>query len=1076
MAFNRFYENPRLAALLVIFVITMGTMAYLGLARQEDPTMTERWARVTTFLPGATAARVEALISEPIETKLREIPEIDELRSTSKAGLSVVTVQLYDSIGADEVDSIWSEIRDELGKVEPDLPGGASKPELEQTKPLASTLIVALRWEQESALEIGILSRLAEALRLQLANMAGTEVAEAFGEGDEEVLVAVDPHRLAAAGLNPRTLAQRIRNADTKQASGRLRALHTDMLVEVDAELDSPERIARIPLTSAGDGAQLRVSDVATVRKHWVDPPDSLAFHGTERVVLINAKMQPGLQIDGWATRALATVERFEATLPPGVGLAVVYNQNDYTGARMKELGTNLLFALLIVMLVLIWFMGARSALTVGIALPLSAAMVLIGMQFLAIPLHQMSITGLIISLGLLIDNAIVVVEDYKLRRAAGAAISEAIDRAIRHLLVPLGASTATTVFAFMPIAFSPGGVGDFTGTLGVTVALAVISSFLLAMTVVPTVAGLFEKFFPVSQAQRNRWWQNGFSSPALAARYRRSIMLVLKRPWLGIGIACLLPFIGFALAPTLTQQFFPPVDRNQFQVQLSLPAQASIWETREAAAIADRVLRAHPDVTDSFWVLGEGAPRVFYNVTTLNDRVASYASGWVNTTSARATQHMLGDLQRALAEALPAAEVLAIPFEQGPPRDAPIEVRVIGPDLDVLRTSAEEIRRVLAGVPQVTYTRATLSTAEPKLVFVPHETDAAMAGLGTGDVASRLNDLLMGALAGTVQEGNTELPVRVRLANDGRDDVSELRSLPVTGRGAAVPLDELGSWQLKPAAAAIDRRQGERLSTVQGFLEPYVLPAEVLARFRAALENAENVTLPSGYRLQWGGEAEQSSESVGNLASMFLFFLLAMAGVVILSLNSFRQAGLIGIVGFLSFGLALFGVRLFGYPFGYMALIGALGMVGLAINGAIIVLSALKADARAQAGDLDATADTVVSATRHIVSTTVTTIGGFVPLIVAGGTFWPPLATAIAGGVGGSAIIALYLVPAVFASSRRRELQRAERLIARGESTALEESTAREETFQPDSVSVLALDRPPAFPPAGERVAGGGH
>ncbi len=583
MRANAFYQNPRLAALLILFIVVMGSMAYSSLARQEDPTMTERWARVNTFLAGATAERMESLVSEPIETALREIPEIKQIDSTSKAGLSVVSVELYDSIEAHQVDAIWSEIRDKLGDAGASLPGGSSEPDLIINKPLASTLIVALRWQQDSPMQEGILSRLAEALRLKLANMPGTEISESWGDVEEEILISVDPYKLASANVTAAQIAASVRAADTKLPSGRLRASSTDMLVEVDAELNSPERIAQIPLTTTSSGNILRVSDVAQVQKYQVNPPSSLAFNGDEQIVLVNAKMQSGLQVETWTSNALAVVDRFKESLPAEIGLDIVYNQNQYTGERMQALGTNLLFALAIVMLVLIWFMGVRSAFTVGIALPLSAGMVLVGMQVMDIPLHQMSVTGLIISLGLLIDNAIVVVEDYKLRRTRGEDIPAAISKAIKHLLVPLGASTATTVFAFMPIALAPGGVGDFTGTIGVTVALSVTSSFILAMTIVPSVAGFLENRWPSHEG--HRWWQSGFSSKRLTARYRASIVTVLKRPWLGIGVACVLPFIGFALAPTLTNQFFPPVDRNQFQVQLSLPAQASIWETRDAVA-----------------------------------------------------------------------------------------------------------------------------------------------------------------------------------------------------------------------------------------------------------------------------------------------------------------------------------------------------------------------------------------------------------------------------------------------------------------------------------------------------------
>jgi len=1023
MRANAFYANPRLAALLILFIVVMGGMAYNSLARQEDPTMTERWSRVNTFLAGATAQRMESLVSEPIETALREVPEIKEISSTSKAGLSVVSVELYDSIEAHQVDAIWSEVRDKLGEVGATLPNGSSEPELVINKPLASTLIISLRWLQDSPVQEGILSRLAESLRLKLANMPGTEIAESWGDAEEELLVSVDPYKLASASVSAAQVAASIRSADTKLPSGRLRSSTTDMLVEVEAELSSPERIARIPLAITSGGNVLRVSDVAKIQKSQVNPPNSLAFNGDEQVVLVNAKMQGGLQVETWTESALEVVNRFEASLPDEIGLDIVYSQNQYTGERMQSLGTNLLFALVIVMVVLVWFMGVRSAFTVGIALPLSGGMVLLGMQVMDIPMHQMSVTGLIISLGLLIDNAIVVVEDYKLRRRHGEDIPEAINKSIKHLLIPLGASTATTVFAFMPIALAPGGVGDFTGTIGVTVALSVTSSFILAMTIVPTVAGFLENRWPSHEG--HRWWQSGFSNKSMTAGYRRTIVAVLKKPSLGIGVACVLPVIGFALAPTLTNQFFPPVDRNQFQVQLSLPAQASIWETREAVAIADDILRANPEVTDSFWSIGQGAPRVFYNVVSLNERVVSYASAWVNTRSAQATHDILPEIQQALSVALPQAEVLAIPFEQGPPSDAPIEVRIVGPELNVLRENAEHLRRILAEVDQVTYTRATLSTSEPKLSFIPNENATAIAGMSTGELSQRLNSALMGDLAGTVQEGTAEIPVRVRVADQYRNEISDLATLPMlTTGGRGVPLDELGRWEMIPTASAIDRRQGERISTVQAYLVPFTLPAGVLAEFREKID-AQGFELPAGYRLQIGGEAENSAESIGNIMSVFLFFAMAMAAVVILSLNSFRYAALIGSVAILSFGLALFGVRLFSYPFGYMALIGALGMMGLAINGAIIVLSALKASPVALAGDIEGTADVVVDATRHIVSTTATTIGGFVPLILDGGTFWPPLATAIAGGVGGSAVIALYMVPAVFMGLKRRQISK---------------------------------------------------
>ena len=1024
MRANLFYTNPRVSALLVLFIVVLGGAAFQGLARQEDPKMAERYAGVITFLPGATALRMETLISEPIETALREIPEIKELTSSSKAGQSVVGVELYESVPSSETDNVWSEVRDILGDTVPMLPPGTIEPELEIRQPIASTIIVALSWQHPSESQLGILSRIAETLRVNLANTQGTEIAETWGEAEEEIRVGLDPYKLVASGMSAGRVASAIAQADTKIPAGRLRSGSSDMLVEVQADLKSTERIARIPLAVSANNQTLRVSDIASVSKTTLDPPRSLAFHGSERVIFVNAKMRPGLQIESWTKSALTTVNKLDASLPDGIGLDVVYLQNTYTGDRMVSLGTNLVFALILVLLLLIWMMGLRSALTVGVALPLSGSMVLVGMMYLQIPLHQMSVTGLIISLGLLIDNAIVVVEDYKLKRKRGAQISTAIEQSIQHLWVPLGASTATTVFAFMPIALAPGGVGDFTGTLGVTVALSVASSFLLAMTVIPAFAGYLENRWPSRGG--GRWWQQGFSNPSLAAAYRRTLQVAINRPIIGIGAALIMPFIGFALAPTLTNQFFPAVDRNQFQVQIALPSQASIWETRDSVVRANEVLRSYPNVTDTFWTIGEGAPRVYYNVVSLNERVPSFASGWVNTTSAVDTEKVLKTLQDDLSRALPEAEVLAIPFEQGPPTNAPIELRIIGPDLNVLGREAKTLRALVSALPKVTFVRATLSTAEPKLAFAPRENAAAAGGLSTGELAQNINALLSGQAAGTVLEGNRQIPVRVQLADRYRNDMADLTTLPMLANNRdGIPLQELGEWQLQPTASAIDRRQGERLSTVQAFLQPFTLPDTVMQDIRATLAE-KGYQPPPGYRLSVGGVAEESAESMGNIVSVFVFFALAMTAVVILSLNSFRQAGLIGLVAILSFGLALLGLRIFGYPFGYMALIGALGMMGLAINGAIIVLSALKASPEASSGETEAVVNVVMDASRHIISTTLTTIGGFIPLIVNGGKFWPPLATAIAGGVAGSAIIALYLIPASYAAIQRKRAGKA--------------------------------------------------
>ena len=1024
---SAFYSNPRLTVVAVAFILVAGLAALQTLARQEDPTMTRRFAMVETELPGATAGRVETLVTERLEARLREISEIRELNSISRAGRSFIIVRLSDGVGPSDVDVVWSEVRDKLTEAQSSLPAAASRPLLDVRELAATTLAVAFTWRGEGETQLGMLTRLARELEIRLANLAGTRETTLYGAAEEEVRVTVDPRTLAGTGLTAEALAARILAADTRLPSGRLQGPASELLIEVMGELDSTERILAIPLARQAGGEMLRVGDIADVRKTLRDPPTSIAIAEGQRAVVLGAQMEANQRVDRWVADARMAVERYAATLPPQIRLDVVFDQNTFTEERLADLTVNLVMALAIILLLLLFFMGVRSAITVGIALPLSMAMVLSGLMFLDIPLHQMSVTGLIISLGLLIDNAIVVVEEYKLRRRRGLDIAAAIGGSVRRLFVPLVASTATTVFAFMPIAFSPGSTGEFTGTLAISVILSVSSSFLLAMTVVPAVAGFLERRFPLRRdADDRHWWVNGFSHGGMRRIYRRSLEAALRRPALGIGAGLVLPVAGFALAATLTMQFFPPVDRDQFQVQLLLPAESSIAETQANVARLRAILGEYDEVVSDYFFIGQNPPRVFYNVIANSDGVAGFAAGFVATRSHQATRQLLPRLQRRLIAEFPNARVLALPFEQGPPFDAPIEVRIVGDDLAILRQLGEDVRRVLAATEGVTYTHAALASAEPKLAVYPDETLANQAGLALSDLPAQLSTSLSGQPAGMIMEGTHELPVRVRYGNSSRASLSDLAALPIVSNGGdsngfvGIPLEQLATVRLEPAASSIERFQGERINTVQGFLLPYVLPAAALADFDRRFE-AAGLALPAGYRIEFGGEAEERNESVGNLLRTFVLFLMLMVAVIVLSMNSFRHAALIGLVGFLSIGLALFGIRLFGWPLGFTAIIGTLGLVGLAINGAIIVLSALKADPEAMAGSTARSVDVVMDSSRHILSTTATTIGGFLPLILFGGTFWPPLATAIAGGVAGSAILALYLVPAVFILIARR-------------------------------------------------------
>ncbi len=1038
-----FYRNPRLTVLALGLILVAGLAALQSLPRQEDPTLARRFGTVTTHFPGASALRVETLVTDKIEAELQELHEIREIDSDSRTGISFIRLELDEQYEEEDVDEIWSKVRDRVEQARGEFPDGVRPPVFEDQTSTAITLLVGFTWERDGPPQLALMTRLADELENRLRSLDGTKETKLYGEAEEEIRVTVSPDVLASVGLTAAAVSNAVRAADAKVPAGQLRHDTNDLVIEVAGELDSLARIRSIPLLETS-GRVLRVGDVATVERTVREPVGDEAWLSGTRGVAVSATMESNRRVDLWADAAHGVVEEYRPEVPAGIGYEVLFDQSFYTEERLGSLVGNLLLGAGLVVAILFFMMGARNALVVASALPLTVCMVLAELNWLGVPLHQTSVTGIIIALGLLIDNAIVVVDEYDLRLRRGVTRGQALAATVGHLRVPLFASTLTTILAFLPIVLMPGGAGEFVGPISIGVGLAVASSFLIAMTLIPALAAFTTSANAVARAkegERAPFWKDGFTSARLTAAWGRFLDVVLARPWLGFAIAVVMPIAGFLAARTLPEQFFPPNDRNQFQLQLTLPSQASIAETRRQALRAREIVHAHDAVLESHWFVGDSPPRVFYTMLGSSEGVSSAAAAFVTTKSPDATEGLLPELQRELIAAFPEARIVALPFEQGPPFDAPIEIRIIGPDLAELRRLGDDVRSVLAQTDDVTYTVAKVSAGEPKLLVRADEVQARLAGLRLDEIAGQLNASLEGAVGGSILERTEEIPVRVRVRGDHRASLGDIAgdALVAAGRPgdprgiAGVPLAAVGEVALVPELSGITRRNGERSNTVQAFLQPYTLIAESLADFRQRLD-ASDFVLPDGYRIELGGESEQRSEALANLMAFALPLFVIMLGTIILSFNSFRLAGVIFAVAFLSIGLAMLGVWAFGYPMGFLAIVGTMGLVGLAINDSIVVLSGLRGDPRAAHGEIGPTRDVVIESSRHILATTFTTIGGFLPLILFGGRFWPPLATAIAGGVLGASVLALVFVPCAYVSIRRYETRRAKRRAERGD------------------------------------------
>ncbi len=1036
-----FYKNTRLLILTFILIFAWGIFSYQTLPRQEDPELISRTAVVLTPFPGASAERVEALVTEVLEGEIAEIEEVNTIESDSRVGFSTVSVELVDAV--ENAQPIWSKVRDEMADAAALFPAGAGVPELEEAKIKAYTAIASLTWEQPGEPNYPILRRYAEQLEVAMRGVDGTEEVELFGDPNEEITVEIDAAELVAVGLSPQELAQQVNLSDAKVSAGQYRSDRANIAIEVDSELETIERIRQIPIQN-NSGQFTRLSDIAKVNRGIQLPPSDLALVSGKPAIAVGVLMKSGLRIDQWAESVKAEIANFEATLPQGISLNLIFDQSDYVEDRIGTLLSNLFVGALLVVGVSLVSMGWRSALVVGVALPLTTCMVFGWMTVLNIPIQQMSVTGLIIALGLLIDNAIVVVDEIQMEIEHGEKPLKALTKTVNYLKVPLFASTLTTILTFLPIVLLPGAAGEFVGSIALSVIMALISSLALSLTVIASLAARMlarsrskaeqlESGEQQSQGVAKKiqsfllkpgaWWNEGFNSSKLAHPYRKSIRFAVAKPLLAIALTFCIPLIGFIAAETLQNQFFPLVSRNQFQIEVEFASSTALAETETRMQQARETILEHPEVRDVHWFMGESAPKFYYNFTGNRENQSHYAQAMVQLNTDKEVATIVHDLQDELDGQFPSARVLVKQLQQGPPYDAPIEMRIFGADLNELRRLGIEAREILTTVPDVIHVRDDLTEALPKLGLSVDEEQAQQAGLTNTAIAQQLESYLEGAIGGSILEATENLPIRVRVSNTERADLSKIASLNLSPNGTENndfrSTSALGEFNLVPELANISRYNEQRVNTVQGYITAGVLPSVVLANFQEKLA-AENFQLPPGYRYEWGGEQEESSTARGDLSQYAPLLLVVMITALVLSLGSFRQAGIVGGVAIGCIGTALFSLKVAGSPLGFMAIVGTMGLVGIAINDTVIVLSALNEHPQAREGDRKAIENVVVKATRHVVTTTVTTIAGFIPLLVSGGPFWRPLAIAITGGISGSSLLALYFVPAVYLIIKR--------------------------------------------------------
>ena len=1015
-AINFLIEKPRILFLTLAFILLSGISSGLSVPIQENPELAERWGGVRIFLPGASPERIETEIVNDLEIKLREVEEILELESIITQGFSTIVVELNQSVSPMLIEETWSKVQDKLNQIL--IPQGAEI-FLDRSSGPPITVQYAVTWNGDGEAPLIMMSRLANQLKRKLSSIGSSHQTAIFGEADEEVLIELDSSKLSSLDLSFQDISIAIQSLDAKKPIGVSSNNNSELLYRLKDNIQSVQKISEIPIKVINESEIIQLDDVASITKVPVSPVEDIFLFNGKVVVSVAGTGSFSQRVHDYVDRATIVVDDMRETLPSEISIDLVYDESAYTTKKFNELVKSFSLAIFLVLSLSLFFLGIRSAIIVTLILPFSICLVMVGCRLIGLPLHMTSITGIIIALGLLIDNGIIVVEDYKNRRASGLSINDSISQGLKNLSAPLAAATATTVFSFLPIVTGEGSSIEFVGGMAMTVIMSITSSLVLALLMVPVLMSYMEK---IPYFHNQDISQEGYRNEKILKKYRAFLNWAFLVPRRAIMISLALPVLGFLLFNSLPKDFFPAQDRDMFRVNIELPSNASSQKTME------RVKEIREDIFKSglisiekdYSFIGRMMPRVLMNVVGGEEKQGSnnIAQSVFFATDYYEMIENLPELSRRLVKNNPDIIVLVDSFSSGPPVFSDVSYVIFGDDPDLLKSLGEELELIINNSPDVNLTKSATSDSTTNVEFELNSSNISLSGKNANDLINEMFTANNGMIVGTMLDSNKEIPVRLKGLSNKNNLTGNTGFMTIPSQDGFEYFDSFGKSSLTNKSSTITRLDGQRTNDVEGWIWTGTLPSATEEAIKNDVQDFES-TLPIGYSLKQLGEAESRGQSQASLfSSAFMYFILIIVGLV-MALNSFREAGLILSVAFLSIGLSFLGLFVGQQNYGFIGTISAVGLIGLSINDSIIVLSHIKEEAEKKSITKAELVEVVIRSTRHIITTSLTTLGGFFPLIFAS-VFFKPLAWAMSIGVLGATITALLYIPAMFMIMRK--------------------------------------------------------
>jgi multidrug efflux pump subunit AcrB/outer membrane protein TolC len=1009
---------PQVTVAISLMLFATGVYALLRMPRREDPKITIHTGIIAAAYPGATAEDVESQLTRKIEERLFRMAGVrrDKTFSTSRSGLAVVNVELESSVK--DTDSFWSKLRLEMAQLKAtELPDGVRGPVVDSDFGDTVAVLIAVHGGHYGYRD---LKDYAQRIETDIRGIRAVSKIRRLGEQKEEIEIAGSLERLSQYSVNPVKIMQALQGRNTVQFAGRAPTEQGKPSIDAQGAFQTEDQIRRVMIDVSPRGQPVYIGDLAEVRRLYKDPAQFARVNG-DAALLLAVEMQEGNNIVDFGKEVRATLDRARLALPPDLKIDLVADQPQVVFERIRTFIREFGIAILAVILVTVLLLPFRVALVSAVAIPVTVAITFGMLNAFGIELHQVSISALIVVLGMVVDDAIVIADNYVDLLDRGVPAPEAAWRSATELFVPVLTATLTIIGSFLPLLLLSGAVGEFIRALPLAVAFALGCSFVVAMLLTPLLCRFFIR--KGLHADRDSAAPKSRRSPLdfMQRIYNGTIVRAMRRKKLVLAGGAAAVLAGGAMLKLVPQQFFPLAERDQFVIDVWLPEGARVEATDSAVRRVESALREQPEVKGYASFIGGSAPRFYYNVNP-QFPAPNYAQVLVNTESAEHTPALVAALRNQLPAAVPEAKLQVKELQQGQVMEAPVEVRVSGDDIASLRRAGDAISEVLRRIPGATYIHTDWHEDAYRLKVDVREEVANRLGLTNASIAQQLAGGFEGAPVTTYWEGDRDVDVVLRLDPSRRQNFDSVAGTYVSSllTGARVPLGSIADLRPEWEPGRIVRRNGVRTLTVRAFPEASHLASEIL---RAAEPGIRSVALPAGYRMAIGGEHENQQETFGEMVHALL---ISLGAIYIILLFQFRSA-MDPLIVMAAIPLALpgaaLGLLLTRNTFGFTAFMGIVSLGGIVVRNSIILIDYIRERVKAGTGVEEAALEAGERRLRPIFLTTMAAAVGVTPMIVSGSSLWSPLASAIAFGLIGSMFFTLVAIPILYVVTHRPKL-----------------------------------------------------